>query len=1379
MDPTRVASGPVLWALVSSTLALFLGAAGTARGPGEEPAIEIPIEHSAPAAPGTSTSWWSEALAGIERAEYVPSATGRGFQAPNRAQNFRAQFLPEVIAVEPRRNAGAEAGAWQFTWRTVGFGRTHGKVTSPGASATPELVGSRVVYARDGFREWYENTVAGLEQGFTIDRRPPGEGELVIEGALGHGLDGRNGNDAHRALRPELRDDGAADLIDRRGATVLRYGALKAWDADGRPIPARLAAAGDRLSILIADDAATTRYPVTVDPLFSIPSWAFESNQLFALLGASVATAGDVNGDGYSDVLVGAPQYDNGQDLEGRAFVFYGSPLGPSTIPDWLGESNTMNARFGNAVASAGDVNGDGYSDVLVGAFAFSNGQTSEGRAYLFLGSAGGLASAPAWTVESDQIGGFLGAAVGTAGDVNGDGFSDVIVGASLYDNGQADEGRAFVFHGSAAGLAATPAWIAESDQAAAEFGAAVGTAGDVNGDGFSDVIVGASLYDNGQTSEGRAFVYYGSPSGLAAAPGWTAESDRNAALFGRSVATAGDVNGDGYADVIVGASGYTNGQSSEGAAFLFYGAAAGLEAATGWVKESQVTNAQLGQSVGTAGDVNGDGFADVVIGAPNWTGSLIQVGAAQVYQGSAAGLSMTSSWFQESNQTDSQFGASVGTAGDVNGDGFSDVVVGSYRFDNGQGDEGQALVYLGSADRISSVAAWTSEPNVLGAQFGMSVASAGDVNGDGYDDVIIGAQAFAHGEEEEGGAWVYHGSASGLAIAPAWSAEGNQFEGRFGNSVSAAGDVNGDGYDDVIVGATYYQNGQEREGRAYVYHGSPGGLGVSPAWIAESNQEGAYFGMSVASAGDVNGDGFSDVIVGARVFTNDQANEGRAFVYRGSPGGLSPNPFWTVEADQANAEFGWAVASAGDVNGDGYSDVIVGAPDYQNGEPYEGRAFVYLGAPGTPSSVPVWTGESNEDVSFYGRELGSAGDMDGDGFSDIIVSAPNWDGDLQNEGRIYVHYGTPAGPAPTAGLILEGNQSQCLFGSGVGTAGDVNGDGLSDIIIGASGFDNGQTNEGRVWVYPGTSTKPGGELRSLAAFPLAPAWVGEGNLASAYFGSAVKSAGDVNGDGFSDILIGAPGYSNGEPGEGRVFMYYGNGGDGLDRRPRQARTDDTAPIGILGRSNAESAVRLKALGRTPAGRGRVRLQFEVEPAGIPFDEVGLGTGPWVNTGVPGTAGSAIPLGAIANGLPTGALYHWRLRILSDSPFFPHSRWLWLAQNSVTEADVRTRGAVGVDDPAGAPPAESWVGPSTPNPFTSETTITYTLAHSGRLRLRAFDVHGRAVALLVDRFEREGRHVAHWDGRDDRAELLPAGVYFLRLESGGQSESQKVVRLPF
>src|SRR5262249_1666350 len=137
------------------------------------------------------------------------------------------------------------------------------------------------------------------------------------------------------------------------------------------------------------------------------------------------------------------------------------------------------------------------------------------------------------------------------------------IVGANAYSNGQNGEGRAFVYHGSASGLAASPAWTAESDQAAAAFGYSVSTAGDVNGDGYSDVIVGAFLFDNGQVDEGRAYVYHGSASGLASSPAWTAEGDQSSALFGWPVSTAGDVNGDGYSDVIVGAVLFTDGETN------------------------------------------------------------------------------------------------------------------------------------------------------------------------------------------------------------------------------------------------------------------------------------------------------------------------------------------------------------------------------------------------------------------------------------------------------------------------------------------------------------------------------------------------------------------------------------------------------------------------------------------------------------------------------------------------------------------------------------------------------------------------------------------------------------------------------------------------
>ena len=173
------------------------------------------------------------------------------------------------------------------------------------------------------------------------------------------------------------------------------------------------------------------------------------------------------------------------------------------------------------------------------------------------------------------------------------DGYADVIVGAPLYDNGQEDVGRAFVYYGSESGLGSTPAWTAESDQEASAFGYSVSTAGDVNGDGFADVIVGAPQYDNGQVWQGRAFVYYGSESGLATTSAWTAESDQAEAWFGLSVSTAGDVNGDGYADVIVGAPAQSPG---EGRIFVYYGSSSGLNISPAWTVEGNQVVAFFGK---------------------------------------------------------------------------------------------------------------------------------------------------------------------------------------------------------------------------------------------------------------------------------------------------------------------------------------------------------------------------------------------------------------------------------------------------------------------------------------------------------------------------------------------------------------------------------------------------------------------------------------------------------------------------------------------------------------------------------------------------------------------------------------------------------------
>ncbi len=165
--------------------------------------------------------------------------------------------------------------------------------------------------------------------------------------------------------------------------------------------------------------------------------------------------------------------------------------------------------------------------------------------------------------------------------------FSDLVVGAVNYDNGQSDEGAAFLYHGSASGLVAAPAWIGESDVPDSKYGISAASAGDINGDGFSDVVVGASSYANGQYSEGAVFLYHGSSSGLSATASGVIESGWAHSFFGRSVSSAGDVNGDGFSDVVVGQPSYGNGEAEEGAAYLFYGSASGLASTASWMNES------------------------------------------------------------------------------------------------------------------------------------------------------------------------------------------------------------------------------------------------------------------------------------------------------------------------------------------------------------------------------------------------------------------------------------------------------------------------------------------------------------------------------------------------------------------------------------------------------------------------------------------------------------------------------------------------------------------------------------------------------------------------------------------------------------------------
>jgi len=1007
------------------------------------------VAASAQAAPvdTPSASWLAQAQQELVQREYRASVTDRGLQAPNRTQGFRTYFDAEGVALVTRDAVAAPL----LGLRLLDYGREHA-VHAPGA-AEVLADGAQVTLRWQDLQARYDNRADGLAQALELSRRPHGRGALNLVFAL----DGA-----------AAQLDGNAIALTS-GGQALRWDGFTAADADGRALPLSLSAEHERLTLTLDDRRA--RYPIAIKSLLTgVADAQLELNQASAFLGTSVAGAGDVNGDGFADVIIGADRYDSGQIDEGAAFVYFGSAGAFNTTADAQLEANQAGARSGDSVAGAGDVNGDGFADVIVGAPFYDNGETDEGAAFVYFGGAGAFNTTADAQLESNQVNAQFGTSVAGAGDVNGDGFADVIVGAPLYDNVENNEGAAFVYFGGAGAFNATADAQLESNQALARSGISVAGAGDVNGDGFADVIVGALGYDNGQTNEGAAFIYFGGAGAFNVTADALLESNQDTAFFGTSVAGAGDVNGDGFADVIVGANLYDSGQTAEGAAFVYFGGAGAFNLTADAQLESNQASAFLGASVAGAGDVNGDGFADVIVGANGYDSGQINEGAAFVYFGGAGAFNATADVQLESNQGSAQAGASVAGAGDVNGDGFADVIVGANEYSNGQTDEGAAFVYFGGAGAFNLTADAQLESNQAFAEAGYSVAGAGDVNGDGFADVIVGAPLYDNGQNLEGAAFVYFGGAGAFNATADAQLESNQDSAIFGTSVAGAGDVNGDGFADVIVGANRYDNGQLDEGAAFVYFGGAGAFNATADAQLESNQVNAAFGVSVAGAGDVNGDGFADVIVGANVYDSGQINEGAAFVYFGGPGAFNLSANAQLELNQANAFFGYSVAGAGDVNGDGFADVIVGARFYDNGQFNEGAALVYFGGAGAFNATADAQLESNQANAEAGFSVAGAGDVNGDGFADVIVGAIRYENGESEEGAAFVYFGGAGAFNVTADALLESNQVLAQAGISVAGAGDVNGDGFADVIVGAWLFDNPLNNEGAAFVYFGSA---------------------------------------------------------------------------------------------------------------------------------------------------------------------------------------------------------------------------------------------------------------------------------------------------------------------
>jgi len=930
-------------------------------------------------------------------------------------------------------------------------------------------------------------------------------------------------------------------------------------------------------------------------------------------------------------------------------------------------EGEAQNNRSGFSVSDAGDVNGDGKDDLIIGTSSAKESYVVFGKADGTAVSLNDVAAGTGGFVISGS-----GRSVSSAGDVNGDGLDDVIIGDRLLQPDGNNSGQSYVVFGKADGTAVTLSDVAAGTGGFVINGEPVGlgnrpillsdfsvsSAGDVNGDGKDDLIVGSrSAYPNGSGS-GKSYVVFGKAddtavelSDIAAGiGGFAINGEASGDLSGVSVSRAGDINGDGKDDLIIGAVGADPNGESSGKSYVVFGKTDGtsveLSAVAagigGFALNGEAAGDQSGRSVSGAGDVNNDGFDDLIVGVPSadpngessgksyvvFGGDFIasepvanenNLGSVLLRKPLVIPATELLKWNPDNVLTVTEVSnASGGTVSLVDGvvtfqadPGFVGVATFDYTVnDSIDGtNTGTASVTVNSSVKLSDVALDTNTSGFVinaeaaGDYSGWSVSGAGDVNGDGKADLIIGIGLLSDANKS----YVVFGKGDGTAVSLSEVTAGiggfainGEVTGDFsGFSVSGAGDVNGDGLADLIVGAPGADLNGSNSGKSYVVFGKADGTAVDLSEVAsgtggfaikgETADDGV--GFSVSDAGDVNGDGLDDLVVGAPGTGPNGEQFGKSYVVFGKAdnnsaelsevaSGTGGFAIKSEAAGDAAGEYaGLSVSDAGDVNGDGKADLIVGAPGANPKGNESGKSYVVFGkTDGTTVNLSQVTtgiggfainGEAAYDGS--GCSVSAAGDVNGDGKADLIVGADGADPNGKNSGKSYVVFGKADGSAinlsdvaaGNGGFAINGEAKSNISGGSVSSAGDVNGDGLDDLIVGTNPLtaigvlaaiaDPEPVPTFKSYVVFGKTDGTAVELSDVAN------GVGGFALLKDYLSSdSISGAGDVNGDGFDDVLVGTPftdPNGNIKDNAGQSYVLYG--GDFTGAVTQQGGTGD------------------------------------------------------------------------------------------------------------------------------------------------------------------------------------------------------------------------------